>query len=832
MTGGQDAVVNRWKVDESAEGTVLSSAAPPLHHSYWVTAVSSLAPDCHPMYPDGLVVCGTRDNVILLYDMQGNLLHSLSGHEKPPVSFSWTKDYNLVSGSWDGTARLWDISSCLNILTFGGHENAVNVLCLTENETVQQNVLATVSTGESVNSKPANFRLRYWSLTTGQLIRAPIEDHAGSIRSIFRIPGAGFATTSNDGSVQVRRSADSDDNVNTFLHPPQVGGDGFPAFVLGGCAVDLSHLTSNPLETVGFVSCGEDGSVVVWKGGEMEQVIHHPSSVWGVCTIPASGSHAFSCGSGGWFGSDIATAGHDGMLRIFSCDAERTSNPLALALQDDFEKDVKSAQAKLNKGPSEEDLAKAPKWENRYSIPGSSEGQVRVFNKDGIAIAAQWSDDSNAWIEIGEVTGSNRGDGGEVNGVKYDHVMPVEIETATGVVTLQLGYDDLENPFVAAQRFIDQNQIDQNHLKQIADFISDRAGKTSQPTFDMGSATEISTTDSTASTSNKRARYNYTLFPIRGYFSFEDVLVGLESKFMKKINEFNSSHTGSGEGCLSEAELHAIECSLSVLSDTSHYHSSKLPNNIFSALNTMLSQWTDSKSLFPSFDLLRMISAHPSGAQQLASSPNLYSFIVKCLEVICTDFAGTTSQDCEFSDSFCPSSSPQTLTALRFMVNCFRHNTLRKKFLVSLFSSCQEGVFGSFFALMKSIHSIPTIKVTHRHALCTFCVNVALSYCGVEDESVLADVQSDALSVYVSAVISLLEKEKDNGDIVLRCLFALGSIALNKASRDDALKEVLKLHCVEGLLRKVEEYWRGKLNESFDKCIMEVTHAIQDCGEN
>ena len=68
-------------------------------------------------------------------------------------------------------------------------------------------------------------------------------------------------------------------------------------------------------------------------------------------------------------------------------------------------------------------------------------------------IAAQWNNGS--WVIIGEVTGS--GDGGNVDGVYYDHVMPVEIETPSGLKTLQLGHNNGENSFVAAQRYININ---------------------------------------------------------------------------------------------------------------------------------------------------------------------------------------------------------------------------------------------------------------------------------------------------------------------------------------------------------------------------------------
>ena len=103
-----------------------------------------------------------------------------------------------------------------------------------------------------------------------------------------------------------------------------------------------------------------------------------------------------------------------------------------------FEVEVEEAVSRRHKGPSEEDLRKAPKWESASARPGSSEGQVCVFNKQGKLIAAQWSMASSAWIEMGEVVGSS-GDQDSINGVPYDMVLPVELDTATGPLSMKLG---------------------------------------------------------------------------------------------------------------------------------------------------------------------------------------------------------------------------------------------------------------------------------------------------------------------------------------------------------------------------------------------------------
>ena len=95
------------------------------------------------------------------------------------------------------------------------------------------------------------------------------------------------------------------------------------------------------------------------------------------------------------------------------------------------------------------------------------------------AIAAQWSQVSSTWIEVGEVLSTrDASSSGTIDGVSYNYVFPIEIETRGGVQTLKIGYNDGENAFVVAQAFIDKYELPQYHLQQIADYIMSRVGQT------------------------------------------------------------------------------------------------------------------------------------------------------------------------------------------------------------------------------------------------------------------------------------------------------------------------------------------------------------------
>jgi phospholipase A-2-activating protein len=169
-------------------------------------------------------VSGCQDSQIRIFSNEGVLLSTLRGHSKGVVSFSWTAEKHLVSGSWDGAARVWNLATSKCIQTLGPHENGVQVLVLANGQ------IATTSTGESVNGKPANFKLRLWDANSGEQVGEAIQDHQGSIRSITALPAIdGFATTGNDGTV-ILRTMDGT-AIDVMQHPPQA--DGGPPFVFG-----------------------------------------------------------------------------------------------------------------------------------------------------------------------------------------------------------------------------------------------------------------------------------------------------------------------------------------------------------------------------------------------------------------------------------------------------------------------------------------------------------------------------------------------------------------------------------------------------------------------
>eukprot|EP01032_Pedospumella_encystans_P017669 gene17669-20125_t len=509
-------------------------------------------------------------------------------------------------------------------------EYKVKVLGLTNG------LIATTSTGESVNGKPANFKLRIWDPSTGKQVGDDIQDHAGSIRCIAPLPAIdGFATTSNDGAVILRTIEGQP--IEVMTHPETE--DGTAAFVFGCCALE----TEGGME---IVSCAEDGSVLVWRDGELIQSLRHPCCVWAVKPLA---------------GGDFLTCGDDGFLRIFSRDPLKTSSTQVAQLNEEFQLEVDEAQRKRHKGPSAEEIAKAPKWEHRGTTPGRSADQVMVFNKDGEIIAAQWI--SGSWVIVGTVTGS--GDGGYVKEVWYDHVMPVEIEGPNGVMALKLGHNNGENPFVAAQRFIDQNDMSQSYLNQIADWITARSGQT-QPTLGGGGGGAQSAARNASSAGSSSAASTVPVaaprvftFKVVSLTTFDDVPP--MTKLLSKVTEFSNAQTDPSW----TVDVGHLEALGKVLSETSYYHSSRLSVPQLQALLGPVLQW-DEAQLFPLFDVLRVVAIHPGGAETLVSTElksRLLNVFHRALTLI-----GSAEGEISFAT---------VLTATRFVCNAVKMETLR-----------------------------------------------------------------------------------------------------------------------------------------------------------
>lgn len=359
-----------------------------------------------------LIISGGQDKLINLTDLFSVQLEpsfTLIGHESNVCSLD-TDGTQIISGSWDATAKVWENNQLK--YTLEGHSASVwDVKILGKDRYL------TCSADRTV---------KLWHKS--QELKTFV-GHSDVVRSLAILPqDRGFISASNDGTLRVT-------DFNGDLIEELSGHDSFVYSV---------KLLSNG----DIVSCGEDRSVRIWRDGKPHQVIRLPCiSVWTVAVLP---------------NDDVVVGSSDNSIRIFTRDAERAASKEEIKeLQDSVE------SMALNSEAFDESKASAPEV---LQSPGSREGQVVVVKSPaGVNEAYQWTE--NKWTKIGEVvSGSTSDKKVEYDGKKWDFVFDVDVKD--GEPALKLPYNVSENPYVAASRFLEKNELPTSYTDQVVQFIT------------------------------------------------------------------------------------------------------------------------------------------------------------------------------------------------------------------------------------------------------------------------------------------------------------------------------------------------------------------------
>lgn len=193
-----------------------------------------------------VVGCKDKNVYVCEFDNHKGPVLTLTGHQGPVNSVDVSGNV-LVSGSWDATAKVWDLTTGANIKTLEGHAYAVTVCITSKND---------ILTGSQ------DGKLHLWD-KNGVKVKT-VDAHSNIIRCIVEQPGMGLLTCSNDQKVKLW-SLDLDE-LTVF--------EDHSNFVF-----TLAYLHK---ESVDFVSGGEDFKLLVYQGGSKIQEIAHPNTVWSI----------------------------------------------------------------------------------------------------------------------------------------------------------------------------------------------------------------------------------------------------------------------------------------------------------------------------------------------------------------------------------------------------------------------------------------------------------------------------------------------------------------------------------------------------------------------
>ncbi|KAF8936711.1 phospholipase A-2-activating protein [Dissophora ornata] len=415
-----------------------------------------------------------------------------------------------------------------------------------------------------------------------------VTGHEDCVRSLALLPGIGFVSCGNDGAVIVWSN------------------NGDPLQALDGHTSFVYSLATLP--TGEIFSSGEDRTVRVWEHGACTQTIMHPCvSVWCVAALP---------------NGDIVSGGSDGFVRVFTRNKERIAD--AETLEAYNEENAAAALPSNQVGDIKKD--DVPGIE-ALQQPGRKDQDVKMVRVGNVVEAHMWSNAEQSWSKIGEVVdavGQNRKQ--LYGGVEYDHVF--DIDVGEGVPALKLPFNVTENPYTAAQTFLTKHDLPQAYLDQVAEFITKNARAVSQgETASVGDPLTGGSRYTPGQTSSSSlGSYNpwgneapkaqpavKRLIPLLTNVPFKDAnLAAIQKKMLQLNTELASSGTA-----LDSADLAQLESLFKFLA-APPMQPTQQPGYV-SLLLKIFNTWPEA-SRFPALDLLRLLALCSTSP---AESPDL-----------------------------------------------------------------------------------------------------------------------------------------------------------------------------------------------------------------
>ncbi|TYJ54476.1 hypothetical protein B9479_004895 [Cryptococcus floricola] len=364
-------------------------------------------------------------------------VHTLIEHSQNLCCIDVSQDALVATGSWDKSVIVWkDFKKALSIKA---HEQAVWSVKFVGNDR-----LLTAS---------ADNKIILHALDVASGRSTPLQTYTGHTQPVrglaLRPDGQGFWSCANDGNI----------NIYSFDKPA-------PINTLSGHTSFVYSITALP-DGSGAISTGEDGTMRVWSDSELLQTIPHTSnSLWSCTTAPPPPSSPSSA-------PYIVSASSDSTIRFFTNSPELVAPEQELAV---WEGEVKGRQ--LDKSQVGDVKHSDLPGMEALGREGKKDGQVLMIKNNGQVEAYQWSTPESTWQQIGQVVdaiGQSRKQ--LYQGKEYDYVFDVDV--SEGMPPLKLPYNTAQNPWIAAQKFLEDNELPGSYLDQVVQFIEkNTAGET------------------------------------------------------------------------------------------------------------------------------------------------------------------------------------------------------------------------------------------------------------------------------------------------------------------------------------------------------------------
>jgi phospholipase A-2-activating protein len=382
------------------------------HHDHYVYCVAA------EINNKGFFTCG-KDARIFLVDNDGNPVKMYEGHSSLVNMVAQIDDKTLLSGSWDGTAKVWNIETAECIKTLEGNSHAVAIF---------------VAPNGNIITGSQDKTIRIWNKNSYSLYKE-WQGHDDIIRQFADFSPVGFVSCSNDSKVKIW-------TYEGELISELTGHTGF---------VFTVHTLPNNI----IISGSDDRTLKLWKDCICVQTVQFPATVWDI--------KSNSLG-------DIVVAAEDYKIYLFTRDPSRAAKDKEL---------LEYNNSLTSKGDGEQiDLATIPSADKMSQYTGKSEGEFKIFKEGNVPQAYMWKTDEHRWELVGEVQmpsseppaaatkmyeGDRLFEAGE-----YDHVFDVEIGDGN---MRKLPFDNGGNVDDAANKFCTREGFGKSNIEQIIKFI-------------------------------------------------------------------------------------------------------------------------------------------------------------------------------------------------------------------------------------------------------------------------------------------------------------------------------------------------------------------------
>lgn len=553
VSSSRDCSVRLWTRDGQSNTftqSINSTGAGFINSLTWIPPSSE--------HPNGLVISGGHETIIEVREPLGvakqDADYILLGHSHNVCTLD-VYGSTIVSGSWDCKARVWSRSNWETVHILEGHTASVwAVLALDEN------VILTGSADKTI---------RMWK--DGKLVKV-LNGHTDCVRGLCRIPGGGFASCGNDATIRVWSS------------------DGYQLQELHGHTNFIYSIAALP--NGDLVSAGEDRTVRIWRNGECIQTIPHPAiSVWTVAVCPETG--------------DIVSGASDRIARVFSRNPQRWADELTMK---EFDDAIAASSIPANQvGDINKESLPGPE---ALKKPGTKDGQVKMVRNGDVVEAHIWSTATASWTSVGTVVdavGSSRKK--EYEGKEYDYVFDVDIQE--GVPPLKLPYNANQNPYEAATKFLERNELSMAYLDTVANFI---VNNSSGATIGQQQAPTPAARDPYGTESRYRPGETQAPSPKINFLPHKSFLQITQANLpliKKKLTELNDKllQEGDKEMCLNPEEIQGLDALIQALEAKKGPAAiSKTTLVAMPTLVRIITIW-DATQRLPVLDLLRLATA-------------------------------------------------------------------------------------------------------------------------------------------------------------------------------------------------------------------------------